>query len=90
MREEILIRLNPTQLNQEIYIMSSASETIPMELKCTIDELPSVVAMSAAKYKIQSIKLAGATSFALGIKDKLTEKINTCFGKENKITIELM
>jgi hypothetical protein len=46
--------------------------------------------MSAAKYNIRKIKISGAKDFSLGMKDKLTEKLNTCFGKSDLFTIEVL
>lgn len=90
MEELILVRLNPVELQQEVYIMSNSLETIPLTQKCTIDELPSMIAMSAAKYNIHYIKLAGSKTYAAEICNRLTEKINTCFGANNDFLIELM
>lgn len=90
MEEMIMVRLNPTGLEQEIYIISNNSEYIPLTKKSTIEELPSVVAMSAAKYGINTIKLAGPHDYTCGVRDQVTAKINTCFGKDNNFVIELM
>lgn len=90
MEEMIIARLNPTDLEHEIYIISNNSETIPLVKKATINEVPSVIAMSAAKYGINYVKLAGPHSYTYEIRDQVTAKINTCFGKDNKFTIELM
>lgn len=90
MNEMIVIQLQPTNVEHEIYIMSNNSEEVPLIRKATIEELPSVVAMSAAKYNINHIKLAGPKTYTAGVRNTLTEKINTCFGKDNKFTIELM
>lgn len=90
MEEMILIRLNPTELEQEVYILSNNSEYVPLIKKSAIEELPSVVAMSAAKYGISTIKLAGPRDYTCGVRDQVTAKINTCFGKDNKFIIELM
>lgn len=90
MHEQILVRLSPTELQQEIQIYSNNSEIIPIILKHPQKELLSAIAMSAAKYEIFDIKLYGAKDYTLGIKNQLIEKINTCFGKENNFTIELI
>lgn len=90
MEELIVIRLNPVEIQQEVYIISSNTETVPLVQKSNINELPSVVAMSAAKYNIHHIKLAGAKDYAEEIRNKLTEKVNTCFGASNDFVIELM
>ena len=90
MEELILVRLNPVELEQEVYIMSNNVETVPLIRKCTTEELSSVVAMSAAKYNIHYIKLAGSKTYATEIRNRLTEKINTCFGADNDFVIELM
>ena len=90
MKELIAVRLNPVELQQEVYIMSSSTETVPLIRKCTIDELPSMVAMSAAKYGIHHIKLAGSAVYAEEIRNRVTEKVSTCFGADNDFIIELM
>lgn len=90
MEEMIIVRLNPVELQQEVYIMSSNIETIPLTRKCTLEELPSTIAMSAAKYNINHIKLAGSKVYAEEIRNRVTEKINTCFGADNGFLIELM
>lgn len=90
MHEQIIVMLQPTELNQTIYIMSNNSEIVPIIIQCSKDELLSTIAMSAAKHKIDEIKLQGPHDYTLGIKNQLTEKINTCFGMQNNLTIELM
>lgn len=90
MEELILVRLNPVELQQEVYIMSSNVEIVPLTRECSIDELPSMVTMSAAKYNIHHIKLAGSKAYAEEIRNRLTEKVNTCFGANNDFLIELM
>lgn len=90
MREEIIVMLNPTEVQHTVYIVSNNTETIPVAVKATLEELPSVVAMSASKYNIHYIKLQGAHSYTAGIKDTLNNKISTCFGKENDFVIELI
>lgn len=90
MEEMIIVRLNPVELQQEVYIMSSNVQTIPLTRKCTLEELPSTIAMSAAKYNINHIKLAGSKAYAEEIRNRVTEKINTCFGVDNGFLIELM
>ena len=90
MREEIIVILNPVDLKQTVYIMSANSETIPIEVKCSKEELLSTVVMSAAKYNIDSIKLKGPKDYSLGIKEQIQNKAQVCFGKENKLIIELI
>ena len=90
MEEMIIVRLNPVELQQEVYILSSNIETVPLTRKCTLEELPSTIAMSAAKYNINHIKLAGSKVYAEEIRNRVTEKINTCFGADNGFLIELM
>ena len=90
MEEMIVVRLNPVELEQEVYIMSNNAEMVPLIRKCTTDELPSTVAMSAAKYNIHHIKLAGSKVYAEEIRNRVTEKISTCFGANNDFIIELM
>ena len=90
MEELIIIRLNPVALEQEVYIMSNNVESVPLVHKCTTEELPSVTAMSAAKYNIHHIKLAGSKVYAEEIRNRVTEKVSTCFGANNDFIIELM
>ena len=90
MEEVIIIQVRPTELEHTVYIMSSNSEIIPIILKCKNEELLSTVAMSAAKYDINDIKIQGPQTYALGIKEQLTKKINVCFGYDNKINITLI
>ena len=90
MEEMIVVQLQPTNSEHEIYIMSNNSEFVPLIKKAKIDELPSVVSMAAAKYGITNIKLAGPQDYTAGIRNVLTEKINTCFGKQNNFIIEFM
>lgn len=90
MEEMILVRLNPVALEQEVYIMSNSVESIPLVRKCTTEELPSMVTMSAAKYNIHHIKLAGSKVYAEEIRNRVTEKVSTCFGANNDFIIELM
>ena len=90
MEEQIVVMLQPTELKHIIYIMSNNSENVPIVIQCPQEELLSTVAMSAAKYKITEIKLRGPQDYILGIKEQLISKVNTCFGLDNKITIELI
>ena len=90
MEEMIVVRLNPVELQQEVYIMSNKIENVPLTHKCTLKELPSTIAMSAAKYNINHIKLAGSKTYAEEIRNIITEKINTCFGADNGFLIELI
>ena len=90
MEEMIVVRLNPVGLEQEVYIMSNSVETVPLVRKCTTEELPSMVAMSAAKYNIHYVKLAGSKVYAEEIRNRVTEKVSTCFGADNDFVIELM
>ena len=90
MEEMIVIRANPTEIQQEIYIMTSEAEQIPLVKKVKISELPSAVAMNAAKYNIKYIKIAGSHDYTLEIKDRITEKVATCFGQDNNFIIELI
>ena len=90
MEELILVHLNPVSLEQEVYILSNNTETVPLIRKCTTEELPSVVAMSAAKYNIHYVKLAGSAAYAEEIRNRITEKVSTCFGADNDFVIELM
>lgn len=90
MREEIIVILNPVDLQHTVYIMSANSETIPIIVKCTKEELLSTVVMSAAKYQIDDIRLKGPKDYTLGIKEQVLTKAKTCFGKDNKLNIELI
>ena len=90
MEEMIIVRLDPVALEQEVYIMSNNVENIPLVRKCSLEELPSMVAMSAAKYNIHHIKLGGSKVYASEIRNRLTEKVSTCFGADNDFIIELM
>lgn len=90
MENKIVVRLEQSTLKHQIYIFTEDSDTVPICQEATMDDLMSVVAMSAAKYKIKKIKISGPKSFSLGIKDQLTEKINTCFGKSDDFIIELI
>ena len=90
MEEMIIVRLNPVALEQEVYIMSNNTVEVPIVRKCNLEELPSMIAMSAAKYNINYIKLAGSKVYATEIRNRVTEKINTCFGADNNFLIELM
>lgn len=90
MEEVIIIQVRPTELEHTVYIMSNNSEIVPIVVKCKAEELLSTVAMSAAKYEINDIKIQGPQAYTLGIKEQLTKKINVCFGYDNKINITLM
>lgn len=90
MDNQIIVKIENGTLKQNIYIFTEDSDTVPICEQVTMDNLLSAVTMSAAKYKIKKIKLSGPKSFSLGIKDQLTEKISTCFGKADDFTIELM
>ena len=90
MNDLIIVALKPTEAKQYVYIFSELCEEMPIILECGIDQLMSTITMSAAKYKIKKIKLSGPKTFSLGVKDQLSEKIKTCFGKTDGFTIELM
>lgn len=90
MDNQIIIKIEPGKLKHYVYIFTEDSDTVPICEEATMDNLMSVIAMSAAKYKIKKIKLSGPKSFSLGVKDQLTEKINTCFGKTDDFIIEVM
>lgn len=89
MEEMIIIRLNPTNLDQEMYVMSNNTEYIPIVKKCSINEIPITVATLATKYNIHYIKLAGAKDYTEGVRNQISKKINTCFGADNDFVIEL-
>ena len=69
MEEMIIVQLQPTDLEHSVYIISNNTEMVPLIKKATVEELPSVVAMSAAKYNINCIKLAGPHSYTCGIRE---------------------
>ena len=90
MENQIIVRIENSSLKHSVYIFTDDSNTMPICEQATMDNLLSVITMSAAKYKIKKIKLSGPKDFSLGIKDQLTEKINTCFGKSDDFIIEIM
>ena len=90
MENQIVIKLNQGTLKHQVYIFTDDSDTLPICEEATMENIMSVAAMSAAKYKIKKIKLSGPKSFSLGIKNQLTEKLITCFGKIDDFTIEVM
>lgn len=90
MEEMIVVRLDPVELEQEVYIISNSVEKVPLVRKCKTEELPSMVTMSAAKYNIHYVKLAGSKVYAEEIRNRVTEKVSTCFGADNDFVIELM
>lgn len=90
MENQIIVKLNQGVLKHQVYVFTDDSDTLPICQESTMEDLMSVVAMSAAKYKIKRIKLSGPKSFSLGIKNQLTEKLITCFGKIDDFTIEVM
>ena len=90
MENQIIVKLNQGILEQTVYIFTDESDTIPLIKTAPMDQLVSLVTMSAAKYNVRLIKLSGARTFALGVKNQLTEKIQTCFGKTDDFTIEFM
>lgn len=90
MDERIVVSVKPTDRKHKIYIFSLKEEKVPVTLEATIDDLYSAVTMSAAKYKINDIYLTGPTAYTLGVKERLIEKINTCFGCNNDVTVSLM
>jgi hypothetical protein len=90
MENQIIVRMELGDLHYQVYIFTEESDTAPICQEATLDNLLSVITMSAAKYNIRKIKISGPKSFSLGIKDQLTEKINTCFGKSDDFIIDLM
>lgn len=89
---EICVLLKPTGLQHMVYVFSQESESIPVEIvKASIDEIPSVVAMNAAKFQIYNIKIAGPHDYTTKFKDLITSKIQTCFGAESSnFSVELV
>ena len=90
MDNQIVVRIEQGVLKHQVYIFTESSDIVPIKKEATIEDLMSLVAMSAAKYKIKKIKLSGPKSFSLGIKNQLTEKLITCFGKIDDFVIEVM
>ena len=90
MENQIIIMIKPLEPTQYVYIFTEESELSPIAVSTTMDMLFSTATMNAARYKIKKIKISGPNSFTTGIKDQLTEKIITCFGKADDFTIELM
>ena len=90
MENQIIVMIKPLEPTQYVYIFTEDSELTPIAVPATMDTLLSTATMNAARYKIKKIKISGPTSFTTGIKDQLTEKIITCFGKADDFTIELM
>lgn len=90
MDNQIVVRLEQGALKHQIYIFTKDSDIIPICEEADMANLISVIAMSAAKYEIRKIKISGPKTFTIGIKNQLTEKINTCFGKTDDFIIELM
>ena len=89
MDNQIIVKINLGDLKHGVYIFVKENEA-PVYEEATSENLLSVIAMAAAKYNnIKKIKISGAKSYCLGIKNKLTEKLNTCFGKDNCFVIEL-
>jgi hypothetical protein len=90
MDNQIVIRIENGALKQYVYIFSEDSDLTPIVQEATMENLLSVAAMAAAKYRIKKFRLSGAKDFTLGIKNQLTEKLTTCFGKIDDFNIELM
>ena len=90
MDNQIIVRFNLGDFKHAVYIFTDESEKTPIYEEATTDNILSVIAMSAAKYNIRKIKISGAKDYSLGMKDKLTEKLNTCFGKSDVFTIEVL
>jgi len=88
--EKIIVSVSPIAPSQKIHIYSDMLDIIPLTYGVKTNELASAVSMAAAKYKINEILIAGAKEYALGIKDQIGEKIESCFGYNNNIVIELM
>ena len=54
MDNQIVIRVDTGALKQHVYVFSEDSDLTPMILEATMDDLMSVAAMAAAKYKIKT------------------------------------
>lgn len=89
---EICVLLKPTGLQHKVYVFSQDSVNTPAFITdATIDEIPSVVAMNAAKYQIYNIKIAGPHDYTARFKDLIAAKFSTCFGeKADQFSIELV
>lgn len=89
---EICVLLKPTGLQHMIYVFSADAVNTPAYVTtATIDEIPSAVAMNAAKYQIYNIKIAGPHDYTAKFKDLITQKICTCFGEQAKqFSVELV
>ena len=90
MEDVIIARVKPLEPIQYVYVFVAGALETPTAIESNMDNLISNITMAAAKYKIKNIKLAGAKEFNLGVKNQLTEKITTCFGKIDGFNIELM
>lgn len=90
MDDRIVVCVKPTELLHYVHIFSNNLDIVPLTLKVKVDELASAVAMNASKYKINTILIAGTEDYALGIKDKISAKVESCFGCNNGITIDLL
>lgn len=90
MENQIIVKLELGKLEHTIYILTNDTENTTIEKKVAVEDLVSMITMSAAKYKIKTIKLCGPKTYSFGIKEQLLTKINTCFGKTDGFTIELM
>lgn len=90
MSDQIIVKIEEGSLKQQIFIFSSELDLGPTCKEATMDELMSAITMSAAKYNIKLIRFTGPHSFTAGLKNQLTEKIITCFGKADDFKIELI
>ena len=88
MNNQIIVTLDQGVTKQKVFIYLKDNEMTCQNVD--MENLFSVVTMSAAKYKIKNIKIVGPKEYSKGIKDQLTKKINTCFGEENDFTVELV
>ena len=88
MDEQIIVKFNFGNLNHDVFVYTDSGA---FEKKsANADNLLSVIAMECARYGVKKIKLCGATQYTAGIKNQLTEKIITCFGKADDFIIELV
>ena len=88
MEKQIIVKLDFGCLNHTVYVYSDNGTC--EQKQATAENLLSVIAMESARYGVKKIKLCGAKQFTAGIKNQLTEKIITCFGKADDFTIELL
>lgn len=88
MEKQIIVKFNFGNLNHDVFVYTDNG--ICEKKSANADNLLSIIAMESARYGVKKIKLCGATQYTAGIKNQLTEKITTCFGKADDFIIELL